>query len=48
MDNRSKGHAGQRRSMSKGPVVRSSKAVSGQEQKGPNEGSLVDVGDLLM
>lgn len=34
--------------MSKGPVVRSSKAVSGQEQKGPNEGSLVDVGDLLM
>lgn len=48
MDNRNKGHAGQRSSMSKGPVVRSSKAVSGQEQKGPDDGSLLDVGDLFM
>lgn len=43
MDNKRKGHAVQR-NMCKGPEGRNSKALSGQEEKGSNEGGLIEVG----
>lgn len=41
MDNKRKGHAGQR-NMCEGPERKNSKALSGQEEKGPNEGAWLE------